>query len=87
MTLAWATLNDVPVSDDAELLFGGSFRGDGLVSLHDRPVFIPPETRAESRKACEATVAFIEAHQFLTVGASPATARDRWTWEPGPPVV
>jgi len=67
-TLAWAIFNDVPIHDDAELLFGGVFRGDGLVSLHDRPVAIPEDTRAAAWEACRAAVATIKANQFRLLG-------------------
>jgi hypothetical protein len=72
MTLAWATLNDVSLCDDAELLFGGMFRGDGLPSLHDLPVFIPEESQRQAREAALAAIEFIERTQFKTLGAKPA---------------
>jgi acetoin utilization protein AcuC len=74
LTLAWATLNDVPLCDDAELLFGGMFRGDGLSSLHDLPIYIPEETLRLAREACRPVIEFIEQHQFATLGARPAEA-------------
>jgi|Deesub1362B_J571_1020462.scaffolds.fasta_scaffold04512_2 acetoin utilization protein AcuC len=67
-TLAWATLIEVPIRDDAELLFGGVFQGDGLPSLHDRPVFISQEEAMKSRTACEEVVRFIEEHHFPRLG-------------------
>jgi len=67
-TLAWAILNDVPLTDDAELLFSGVFRGDGLPSLHDRPVHITEETQRQAWEACRAAVDYIRAHQFKTLG-------------------
>jgi acetoin utilization protein AcuC len=72
MTLAWATLNDVSLCDDAELLFGGMFRGDGLPSLHDLPVFIPEGSQRQARDAALAVIEYIERTQFKTLGATPA---------------
>jgi acetoin utilization protein AcuC len=67
-TLAWAILNDVPLSDDAELLFGGAFRGDGLYSLLDRPIFLSEESQKTAWAACRAAVDAIKANQFRTLG-------------------
>lgn len=72
MTLAWATLNDVSLCDDAELLFGGMFRGDGLSSLHDLPVFIPEEDHRKAREVALAVIESIVRTQFKTLGAKPA---------------
>jgi acetoin utilization protein AcuC len=70
-TLAWAILNDVPLSDDAELLFGGAFRGDGLYSLLDRPIFLSDESQRTAWAACRAAVDTIKANQFRTLGIAP----------------
>ena len=67
-TLAWAILNDVPLTDDAELLFGGTFRGDGLYSLLDRPIFLSDESQKTAWAACRAAVDAIRANQFQTLG-------------------
>jgi acetoin utilization protein AcuC len=67
-TLAWAILNEIPLSDDAELLYGGVFRGDGLPSLQDRPVFIQEETRRRTLEKCRRTVQYIEKHHFPKLG-------------------
>ena len=61
-------LNDVPLSDDAELLFGGAFRGDGLFSLLDRPIFLSEESQRTAWAACRAAVDAIKANQFQTLG-------------------
>jgi hypothetical protein len=66
-TLAWAILNEIPLGDDAELLYSGVFRGDGLLSLQDRPVFIPEETRRLAMQECERVVRFIETHHLSSV--------------------
>jgi acetoin utilization protein AcuC len=71
-TLAWAILNDVPLSDDAELLFGGAFRGDGLYSLLDRPIFLHEESQKTAWAACRAAVDTIKANQFKTLGITGA---------------
>jgi len=67
-TLAWAILNNVPLTEETELLFGGVFRGDGLVSLQDRPVFIPQETRRRAMAECRRVVRYIEEHHFPRLG-------------------
>jgi hypothetical protein len=67
-TLAWAILNEIPLSDDAELLYGGVFRGDGLISLQDRPVFIPEETRRRTLENGKRIVQYIKAHHFAKLG-------------------
>ncbi len=69
-TLAWAILNDVPLSDDAELLFGGAFRGDGLYSLLDRPIFLSEASQQTAWSACRAAVDAIKANQFKTLGVA-----------------
>lgn len=72
LTLAWAVLNEVPIVDDAELLFGGAFRGDGLSSLQDQPVFIPEDTRQRSMSIVRELVETIETESFPKVGAKKA---------------
>jgi acetoin utilization protein AcuC len=67
-TLAWAVLNDIPISEDIELLFVGEFRGDGMFSLQDRPFFIPELTRRKTMEACENVVNYIETHHFAKLG-------------------
>jgi acetoin utilization protein AcuC len=67
-TLAWAILNDVPLTDDAEMLFGGVFRGDGLFSLQDRPLYLSEESQKTAWTACRAAVDFIKANQLQTLG-------------------
>ena len=68
-TLAWAILNDIPLAEDAELLYGGLFRGDGLLSLQDRPVFIPEETRRRTTEECRRVVRYIREHHFARLDA------------------
>ena len=68
-TLAWAILNDIPLVEDAELLYGGLFRGDGLLSLQDRPVFIPEETRRRTTEECRRVVRYIRENHFARLGA------------------
>lgn len=69
-TLAWAILNDIPLAEDTELLYGGVFRGDGLLSLQDRPIFIPEKTRRRTMEQCRRTLRYIEAHHFARLGAA-----------------
>jgi acetoin utilization protein AcuC len=69
-TLAWAILNDVPLSDDSELLYGGAFRGDGLYSLLDRPIFLSEESQQTAWTAARAAVDAIKANQFKTLGVT-----------------
>ena len=63
-TLAWAILNGFSIEDENEFLYGGQFRGDRIASLHDRPLFIPTETRDRTRRECERIVSYIEKNVF-----------------------
>jgi hypothetical protein len=72
LTLAWALLSGAPLQDEAELLFGGAFRGDGLTSLQDRPVFVPEDRRAAAQASVAAVVETIRANQFVVLGADVA---------------
>lgn len=76
-TLAWAILNGIPLSEDTELLYGGVFRGDGLISLQDRPVFIPEETRRRTLEECQRIVQHIEMHHFSRLGIKPSIPSSR----------
>jgi acetoin utilization protein AcuC len=62
--LAWAILNGFSIEDENEFLYGGQFRGDRIASLHDRPLFIPTETRQKTRRECERIVTSIEKNVF-----------------------
>lgn len=66
--LAWAILNGFSIEDENEFLYGGQFRGDRVSSLHDRPLFIPTETREKTRRECERIVAYIEKNVFPVHG-------------------
>ena len=72
LTLAFATLVGEPIHDDAELLFGGVFRGDGLVSLHDLPIYVPEQTRREAHAAAMAAVEHVGSHQLQVLVAAQA---------------
>jgi acetoin utilization protein AcuC len=63
-TLAWAILNGFSTRDENEFLYSGEFRGDGIASLHDRPLFITTETRDKTRRECERIVSYIEKNVF-----------------------